>query len=367
MDQDYSKIATRDRFERGAMKTLAAIGLVAMLALGIWGSVQVVRLAPGAFSHIASAVVSLTSIFFPNDRIEIVAPTGTTKSGEPFTIEWAHSRRSDVGRYTFSYTCREKVSVSVMEETGIYKDLACDTAFDVPQYQVEDRYALKIIPTSNAYRYIDLPVTISFIEEGSATPSVTDSITFTLVNESVTDADFGSGSSSSSSSSSSSGGASSSIPSPSSPDEKIPGTSTSNTYVIPNVGTQAQNSNGRADLVGNILEIGYIDAATKTFVASSTVMKNERVAVRFEVKNQGDKTTGPWLFSAVLPTFPPHIFRSDSQSELLPGDRIEYTMGFDRVDEKDSVTFKVNLDPDEKVKEYNDANNSIETTISIVK
>src|SRR3989344_4894435 len=58
----------RERFKESAIKALVIVGLIVVLAMGAYGSVQVFRSAPNLFSLLGAAVVNITSLFVPADR-----------------------------------------------------------------------------------------------------------------------------------------------------------------------------------------------------------------------------------------------------------------------------------------------------------
>lgn len=143
-----------------------------------------------------------------------------------------------------------------------------------------------------------------------------------------------------------------------------PGPITTNTYPIENTSAIQTIQTGRVDLVSEIIEIGTLDRISGAFTPATSFKSTDRIAVRFQIKNIGGRESGSWYFNAVLPTFPSHIFTSESQQSLVPGARIEYTLGFDNV----SMTaptreFVVNADPANSIGEADDANNIARVSI----
>lgn len=122
------------------------------------------------------------------------------------------------------------------------------------------------------------------------------------------------------------------------------GQKTTNTYQIG--GTAASTLSGLPDLVVSSIVTGYLTTtATDSFVASSTVPSNGTAAVNFTIKNVGTNVSGPWCFSATIPTSSSYLYQSQSQQSLNPGDSIEYTLGFTQAnkgtDQMISVTANV--------------------------
>lgn len=151
---------------------------------------------------------------------------------------------------------------------------------------------------------------------------------------------------------------------------------TNNNLVIPTAGNEEEReyqlnlSNtvtaeyGLPDLEATINKIGFLDE-NQNFVATSTLQHNQTGAVTFTVKNIGTKTSDNWTFNAVLPTSPAHIFHSDGQKALAPGEKIEFVMGFDKMKVGEQIPVIINVDPTSGMKESNKTNNIVKEFIDI--
>ncbi len=124
------------------------------------------------------------------------------------------------------------------------------------------------------------------------------------------------------------------------------------------------NLYGSIDLEAVIDEVGILDS-NKNFIATSTFSHTEIGAVKFTVKNIGDKTSDGWYFNAVLPTSPSHIFHSDGQKSLAPGEKIEFTMGFDKLRIGEQMPIIINIDPTKGIKESSKDNNIVSKFVDI--
>ncbi len=99
---------------------------------------------------------------------------------------------------------------------------------------------------------------------------------------------------------------------------------------------------GLPDLVATINAVGYLTTtAADSFIASSTVPSGLRPAVNFTIKNIGTNATGPWCFSASIPTSSISLYESAPQQSLNPGDYIDYTLGFDQANRGVGQTISV--------------------------
>ena len=127
------------------------------------------------------------------------------------------------------------------------------------------------------------------------------------------------------------------------------------------------NQNGQVDLIVRIIDTGVIDA-NNVFTPTSSFKVTDQGAIRFSVTNIGSKTSDNWTFNAVLPTFPMHIFHSTSQNALAPGDRIDFTLGFNQLSPRlTQGVITINVDPTGSIRnEFNRDNNIVQATITII-
>lgn len=143
------------------------------------------------------------------------------------------------------------------------------------------------------------------------------------------------------------------------------GDKTSDTY--PLAGTPTPSLHGLPDFVTHINAVGYLaTSSTDSFVASATVPAGGRAAVSFTIKNVGTNATGPWRFSASIPTQTAYIFQSQPQQSLNPGDSIDYTLGFDQATAGSGKMISITANFDHAVTESDTNNNSASETITIL-
>lgn len=144
------------------------------------------------------------------------------------------------------------------------------------------------------------------------------------------------------------------------------GTMTDGAYQISGTPATAALS-GLPDFVTSINAIGYLaSSSADSFVQSSTVPSGSRPAVSFTIKNVGTNVTGPWRFSASIPTQTAYIYQSQPQQSLAPGDSIDYTLGFDQANKGAGETISISANFDHAVAESNADNNSASAAITIL-
>jgi hypothetical protein len=144
------------------------------------------------------------------------------------------------------------------------------------------------------------------------------------------------------------------------------GAGKSNTYQIGGT-VPAGPLTGLPDLVVEITSVGYLEtASTDSFVASSTAPLGSRPAVRFTIRNIGTNTAGSWRFNASIPTRIAFFFQSQPQQPLKPGERIDYTLGFDQGNSGTNQTIIVTANFDHAIGESNTNNNSDSAKMTIL-
>ncbi|MCK4918644.1 MAG: sortase [Candidatus Pacebacteria bacterium] len=148
------------------------------------------------------------------------------------------------------------------------------------------------------------------------------------------------------------------------PINPTPGETEENEYIIDPIINPVIDY-GLVDLEVTIDSVGYLNS-NKDLVATSTLSLGDIGAVKFTVTNIGTHSSDGWTFNAVLPTSPAHIFHSQGQKTLAPGEKIEFTMGFDKLRVGDQMPVVINIDPSGGMKESNKVNNIAKVFIDII-
>ncbi len=339
---------TRD----ASMKTLAVIGLIALLGLV---SVGIIRIAPDVVRSIASAAVSFSSIFVPAPKLAVTASKTTVNSGEPFTLSWTQAN-TDLGSYTISYPCVNNshlADVTAGKNTVIF----CNSIY---QFLNEGNSITLAgyLDAGNTNQSIDIPVSVRFTKNGASSQTSEGTVTITISN---------SGNTSIQPTPSPTNITIVPSPSPSAtphPTYQTPGQATQSVYVMPGQQTSVTaNPYVNPDLTAHILATGIIDPVTNVFTVKDKVLPSNRAAIQFEIVNQGGRPSGTWSFAVVLPTFPAFTFMSESQPSLNPGDKIQYTIGFDQIKQQTKNDFIINVDNRSEVNETNKTNNIVQGSI----
>ncbi|MBI3573909.1 hypothetical protein HY090_02565 [Candidatus Kaiserbacteria bacterium] len=350
MENDFN--AAPSRVRESALRIFAVLGFVAILGIGIWGSIKIASGVPNALSSLASAFVSLTSVFVPAGETVTLSAPAAVSSGTPFTLSWTHEKKSVEGSYTFRYDCAEGVYFNSPSVSGSQTTIYCNVPFNF----LNSGNSMVLTPVSTNSVPASVTIYVDFTPNGVSKATVTGK-TALIIDPATAQTPT------------------TNTPTPTQPTYHpvpvTPGPSTSQTYPVSGSSAQVSNPNGRVDLTARVLEVGVVDKNTGAFTASSTPSRGVtsssglyRIAVKFAIENIGTKTSPQFDFAAVLPTLPSYVFNSPMQQELAPGDRIEFTLGFDSVDQSGTSTFTVNVDPSGRINESNKDNNIIHYTIT---
>lgn len=343
---------TKQGFQELTAKGLAVIGVVAVLLVGMWLAVAAVRLAPTAVSSLAAAFVSMTSVFVPSERVEISLPQNLLTEDTPVTLSWNHINKKVDGSYVFSYFCAPGLYFTARATSDSAEEkVFCNTPFNF----VSKDNTLVLTPHLEGVGQANATLVISFTRNGETSTtlatermvSVSAETTTAVVPSTNTQSSTGTNTNTSN------------------PAVTTPSTPQTNVYQFTGTSTPVSNPNGTMDLRGKVIAVGIVDRTTGDFTASTSVTVSDRAAIRFEVENIGTKTTTPWSFNAVLPTLPFHVFQSGQQIPLAPGDKIEFTLGFDNIENQRTVNLTVNIDPTNQVYDIDRSNNTLRQTITV--
>lgn len=322
------------------MKTLAVVGFVGVIILGVWLAVQVVQLIPGAFSSLASLADSLY-----NNQTEttftVVNSENILNNNEAFTVTWTEVEREGV--YSFMYACTEGVAVDVRDQAGDVIAVACDTPLQLGSTVT----SLEVIATSERRRFADVDYTITFSESAGAEALYIADSAFTVINPSIPqsvdialedeeeeiDVDVEVDAEEEASKPATT------------PAEPKPTTIKTPIYALP-----VSDPRGFVDLAVQFSGVGVMDK-DDNFIRTATIDEDTRGAFQFTVINLGTKTSDEWEFEATLTSG--QEFESAEQPPLRPNERAVITLGFDAVGESGFQDFGAEVSAEDDVNPRN--------------
>lgn len=126
------------------------------------------------------------------------------------------------------------------------------------------------------------------------------------------------------------------------------------------------NATTLPDFKTTIIATGIVDPVTGEFTETAMFSKNDRVAVKFKIRNAGNIVSPKWIFNVKLPTVPFYVYLSEIQKPLKPNKEKVMTIFFDQIAGTPTGTIEINADPTEVIEEISERNN-VARAIIIVK
>ena len=143
--------------------------------------------------------------------------------------------------------------------------------------------------------------------------------------------------------------------------QNVPTSQTASAYEAPRA------PYGLADLNVQIIAVGYLaNSSNASFVATPVIPVGARAAVEFSIGNTGTNVTGPWAFTAQIPTDNGYTFNSPVEPSLNPGDHTVFTLAFDQVPTGPAEQITIIADPRNYIQEITKNNNVAETSVAVV-
>ncbi len=122
------------------------------------------------------------------------------------------------------------------------------------------------------------------------------------------------------------------------------------------------NTGTQADLSGSIIQVGILDNANN-FIPTNSFHTYDRVAIKFKVNNTGSNSTGAWNFRADINGNVPQSYTSNEGS-IAGNTSLTYIIGFSNL-QIGYNTVNIYLDNGNYVYESNEGNNTISTSFNV--
>lgn len=373
------------------MKTFLRVLIIgAILAILVLLSVGIVRIVPKALSSLASATVSINSLF---DGETAKATTTPTPNGNGFVVvnnatSTANATSSildilkpNFNKYgpnnyvptpgTNSNTYNRVNGTAAGRNVSTNNTVTCtgnpDIAISVIGKGVISKTTGQYVET-NSFTTNDM-VSIKFkVENRGTCPTGTWSLNSTLPSQNVADrtrnvANIGSlpGGSAVTGQANfdapQAGNVSVVLTVISGKDADSTNNTTTQPFTVINTGTVPAIGNGQPDLMVRVLQTGVLTYNNQFIPTTNNAFRaGDRVAVKFEVINQGQTATGAWNFRAELT--PNQTYNNPQYEAGIPaGGRVVYTIAFDNV-QIGSNTITLYVDSQNQVQEFNESNNT---------
>lgn len=309
-----------DTKENGSMRemflrTVAVVGLLAVLILGAWGIIVLATSIPAAFDRTGEGFSSIFN-FGPRESLEVSAPASAT-SGQALPISWEHTGGDGEYRYTISYACANAVAMRAPLPSGGTQNVECDKPFNYTGASSN----ISLTPMLDGTRPMPVTISVASTKLADNTAGPRESTTVTINPAAPRPAQTGY--------------------EPATTTTKKP----TSTYVP--AAKPATQLYGKGDLRVSINEI--VPGAS------------DRVTVMFTVENAGTNVINSgWSFEAEFPwDDDTYTYSSPAQQKLMPGDKIVFFLGFDEnKGESNYERFTVIVDSKNRVQESNEGNNA---------
>lgn len=322
-----------DWFKNLTVKGLLGFILVAFIIIIILSSVTYLPSLMGRISNSLSA--ALYSVFIPAEGATVVADKKVVNSGEDFNITFKKGDTAN-GIFTVSYDCDTSTSLFSVETSGL-KKITCNT----PYYLLENETSIKIRPVTET-SVVRLAINAAMENNDTQKTESVGVIRLTVTNNSANPV--------------------TAVPT-TTPAVVTTGTTTTTPAYVPPVYQPVYV--GKPDLAVRLLQVGLLNTGTNMITNNQTSFNyTDTVGIRFEIRNDGDVATGPWVFSAILPSISTPTYNSYSQISLKPGESIIFTLGFSNLSNQNIGSISITADPLNVVTESNEYNNTITSTIT---
>jgi outer membrane biosynthesis protein TonB len=346
--------------KQSVLKTLAIIGLVGIILIVAWLSVQIVKVFPTAVNSLASLADSVYS-YDPRapKPVELESTVEKVESGESFTINWVQPLKT--GNYAITYECKDGLAVDMKTADTEFKGIECGDSYDLGAVNSAE---LMVVSEKNLETEVNYTITYFRANMADYTSTASNSVVVTNQRFAVAKPEE-------------------EVVVPTTPEVTEPKPEVTEpeatkpevtpvpapkpkptapvvqtpvvTYAIP-----VSNPNGFTDLEITYLGIGLVDQ-NGIFNKTGLLAKNAPAAMQFAVKNIGTKTSGNWTFESELPNN--GNFKSVVQTGLKPNERATMTIAFTAPNSTSLQNFSVAVN---STSDTNLKNNNFNWTVVVV-
>ena len=267
---------------------VGAVVLVVALLLVI--SFAIVSVVPKAISSLASANLSMSSLFASKPALEASLSSSLIKSGDKTTINFSKTGTNTSGYFSVSYSCDTGAKLNYVNgDTSV----AMNCASPYPISTSGNSITITGVAPQNS-TVVTVPITLSFISNGSASSTLEKQVSLAISNTGAS--------------------ATSSASNAVSTTTKTTTTSSKNTAT-------GNTETGVSDLSIRLIDEGITDPTSGQFISTKNFNAGNTVVIKFEIQNVGTKSTGPWSFTTSEPmTNNADNYRSSGNLQsLLPG------------------------------------------------
>ena len=306
--------------------------VVALLIFIVSTIVLLVKIVPDLTSLVAGTFRAIGQNQ-PAENVEETQTDGTAlfsvddssiDSGETITLSWEQAETN--GAYTLIFLCDEQSGITIEHVEDFFE---CGDYLDFDQNETQAQISV----ISSQKRFADLPVVLEFKKENGEINTVGE-VAVTISNKGLEEGVVITEETSASPTNNSTG---------------------------PKISTSVP---GHRDLAVRIIQAGPI--VNGQIVNTGSFDGNSIARIQFEIKNNGNISTGPWSFQAVLPMadISSRLFNSGIQNSLTPGSGVIYTLTFSGLLSGTNQAL-ITADIQNTVAESNESNNQAQVTFTV--
>ena len=295
---------------------------------------------PGIIAKASSSLTgALYSVFVPAEDATMTANKKIVASGDDFTVTFKRGDTGTDGVFTIFYECNDNVNLYSIESRGL-KNIECNKAY----YLLDDETNIKIRAVTRNEDVVRLVLTGALENNDNQKSETVGVARITITNSTA-------------------GGVIITDSAPTTTRSTTTAPTTGGPLIISNPPITQPVYYGKPDLAIRVLQVGTLNTASNLISPKTTFSSYETVGIKFEVRNDGGNASGPWYFTAVLPSNTNPNFTSQSQRSLGPGESIQYTLGFNNLSNQYSNNITINVDPINAVLESNEGNNLLTSAV----
>ena len=311
-NDEYNGDDEPEKENKGADKAIKYALVAGFLVILFVISLGLVSFLPSIISNVSSSASAyLASTFSSKPKITLTLDKTENLNNQPFVLSWKNNTTDTNGTYSFSFKCTEGV---MLIEASSSKAIVCGTYFPLGN---TNSGSIKIVTNSKNSGSTATPMNVTFFENGSTEPKLTNSVSIW--------ADGTSGATNTQNNNYNSAGTSTNSGVTVTQNNSTTTNNSSSNYYYP--------ANGKSDLAITLVKSGMV-LNDGTFVQTQTINAGSRVLVQFNVANDGTAPSGIWSLTATLPTTVQieKVFSSGNEPSLRPGDSYVMSLSFDSFD-----------------------------------
>lgn len=286
---------------------------------------------PNIISRISSSLsAALYSIFVPAEEASMTISKNIVNSGNDVVVNFKDGDETTNSIYTISYACDANLNLLSVENSGL-KNINCDESY----YLLDNSNSITIRPITTNESIVRLVLNGSLENNETQKIEKIGVARITIKNDNAnTTVNY--------------------PPAPTATTTVNPPTYTppTTTYIPPTY-------YGKPDLAVRLLQTGLLGTNGVIITNQTQFNYTDTVGLKFEIRNDGDAVTGPWLFTAILPSISTPIYNSVTQISLRPGESIIFTLGFSNLTNQYNSLITITADPANTVMESTETNNTI--------